>query len=62
MRNIHAIADFHALMGNGDDKLKIEGSSAANPFFDGGNGYDTLVDRPNAFDEVAASINFEAIV
>ena len=30
--------------------------------FDGGNGFDTLVDRPNAFDEVAASINFEAIV
>jgi hypothetical protein len=62
IRNTHAIADLHALMGNGDDKLKIEGSSAVNPFFDGGNGYDTLVDRPNAFDEVAASINFEAIV
>ena len=62
MRNVRAANEFHGLMGNGDDELRVSNSSAVNPFFDGGNGYDTLVDLPNAFDEVAASINFEAIV
>ena len=36
--------------------------SALNPFFDGGPGFDTLYDLPNAFDEVLASVNFELVI
>lgn len=60
--NINAVNDLHVKMGFGDDVLRISNSSALNPFFDGGPGFDTLYDLPNAFDEVLASVNFELVI
>lgn len=60
--NINAANDLHVKMGMGDDVLRISNSTALNPFFDGGPGFDTLYDLPNAFDEVLASVNFELVI
>ena len=60
--NINAVNDLHVKMGFGDEVLRISSSSALNPFFDGGPGFDTLYDLPNAFDEVLASVNFELVI
>ena len=60
--NINAVNDLHVKMGMGDDVLKISNSAALNPIFDGGPGFDTLYDLPNAFDEVLASVNFELVI
>ncbi|MAI30257.1 MAG: hypothetical protein CMM07_01135 [Rhodopirellula sp.] len=60
--NINAVNDLHVKMGMGDDVLKISNSAALNPIFDGGPGFDTLYDLPNAFDEVSDSVNFEVFL
>ena len=62
MKNIYAIDDLHVKMGTGNDEFKIRNSSALNPAFDGGPGYDTIHNLPNLFDEIAASVNFEVFI
>jgi hypothetical protein len=50
-------------MGNGEDALALENSwYGGSTTIDGGNGFDTLYDEINFFDEVAASVNFESII
>ena len=62
MKAVNAANEFKVHMEEGDDVLQVSNSTAMNPFFDGGDGDDTLYDLPNAFDEVIASANFEAIL
>ena len=62
MEDINATQDLVAKLGDGNDIFRISSSSAVNPFFDGGLGFDIIHDLPNAFDEVWASINFEMII
>ena len=62
MSDVNATSDLFAALGAGNDVFRISNSNAVNPFFDGGPGFDTIYDLPNAFDEVLASINFELVI
>ena len=62
MSDVNSAGDLVARLGDGDDLFRISNSSAVNPFFDGGPGFDIIHDLPNAFDEVLASINFELVI
>ena len=62
MSDVNTAGDLFAALGAGDDVFRISNSNAVNPFFDGGLDFDTIVDLPNAFDEVLASFNFELVL
>lgn len=58
-----AVDELFVELGDDDDSLALEHSwNGGLRVIDGGNGFDTLVDQPNFFDEVGASVNFENIV
>jgi hypothetical protein len=60
----HAAQDLHAYLGKGNDKFWIEGSSAANPHFDGGLGWDRFYIQPNLFPSPSPfySVAFEVYI